>query len=96
MKDFVQEVVNGKAVLVDVRGQDEWLGGHAKGAIHLPLDRIAQGKVPTTDKNVPIYLYCASGNRSGMAAQLLANKGYKAENIGGLGNWMAAGGAIEH
>ncbi len=89
-----EEVTGGLALLVDVRGDDEWSSGHAAGAMHLSVDRINRGETPTTDTSKKIYLYCASGSRSSMATQVLKQKGYDAENIGGLSSWRGAGGAM--
>ncbi len=42
-----------------------------------------------------VAVYCASGGRSQMAAQVLISLGYReVHNIGGLFDWQAAGGAI--
>lgn len=89
------EVADGKAMLIDVRGDDEWDAGHAKGAAHLSVERIMSGDVPTKDKERKLYLYCASGGRASMAQQMLQGKGYEVENLGGLRDWRAAGGATE-
>lgn len=86
---------DGKALLVDVRGDDEWNGGHAKDAMHLSVDRIMQGELPTKDIGTKLYLYCASGGRAGMAADYLKGKGFQTENIGGLGSWRNSGGSVE-
>ena len=51
--------------------------GHVRGALNLPLDRLAQTieqQVP--DKTAPLLLYCASGARSGMACSVLQQLGY--------------------
>lgn len=90
-----EELKNGTALLVDVRGDDEWESGHAAGAMHLSLDRITSGEVPTKDAAKKVYLYCASGARSSLATKVLKQKGYVAENIGGLGSWRSAGGKIK-
>lgn len=90
-----EEIESGIALLVDVRSNDEWELSHAKGAMLFPLDRIGHGEVPTEDTGKKIYVYCASGSRSGMAAQILRQKGFNVENIGGLGGWKAAGGSVE-
>ena len=39
------------AVILDVRNQDEWDLGHAPGAIHIPLDQLAErrGELPEVD-----------------------------------------------
>ena len=84
-----------EAYLVDVRGNDEWGGSHAVGALHLSVDRIMNGDVPTKDKSKKLYLYCASGGRASMAAAKLKSSGYSVENLGGLSSWKSAGGATE-
>lgn len=89
------ELENDKAYLVDVRGNDEWDGLHAKGALHLSVERIMGGEVPTKDTSKKLYLYCASGGRASMAAMKLKAKGYSVENLGGLSSWKSAGGATE-
>jgi rhodanese-related sulfurtransferase len=89
------EVESGEALLLDVRGRDEWSSAHATGALHFPLDSISSGRIPTADKSIKLYLYCASGGRSGMASQILKNKGFQVENIGGLSSWKSAGGKTE-
>lgn len=90
-----EEMRDGKAYLVDVRGNDEWGGSHAKDALHLSVDRIMNGEVPSKDKSKKLYLYCASGGRASMAASKLKSSGYTVENLGGLSSWKNAGGATE-
>ncbi len=89
------EVGEGRAYLVDVRSDDEWGAAHAKGALHLTVDRIMNGEVPTQDTSKKLYLYCRSGGRASMAAVTLRAKGYTIENLGGLSSWQGAGGATE-
>jgi molybdopterin/thiamine biosynthesis adenylyltransferase/rhodanese-related sulfurtransferase len=63
--------------LVDVRESDEWRAGHLPGAIHLPrgfLELQVDERLP--DRDAPVILYCASGNRSGLAAKTLQDLGY--------------------
>jgi phage shock protein E len=74
-----------KPLIIDVRSQGEWDGGHLKQAIHIPhteiADRIAEH---TKDKNRQIILYCKSGGRAGRAASALKDLGYtQVENAGG-------------
>lgn len=65
-------------ILIDVREPDEFAAGHAKGAINIPLGDIAQGLEQLGDvpKNAELILYCRSGNRSGLATQILRQRGY--------------------
>lgn len=87
------ELETGNAYMVDVRGKDEWDALHAAGALHLSVERIMNGEVPTKETSKKLYLYCASGGRASMAATKLQSSGYKVENIGGLSSWKNAGGA---
>ncbi len=93
--DINQEIQQGTALLVDVRDDEEWDAGHAVGAMHLSVDRILSGELPTQDTKEKIYLYCAAGGRAFRAASYLESKGYQAECIGGLGDWKRSGGAVE-
>ena len=74
------------AVLLDVRTPEEHKNGYLEGAVLLPLAELESkiaGKVPV--KNTPIYIYCRSGRRSGIAVEKLKAVGYtKLHNLGGL------------
>lgn len=94
-EEITKEVLGHQALLIDVRGDDEWVHAHAKEAIHLSVDRILAGEVPTKDMSKKLYVYCASGGRSSMAASFLKRQGYTVENLGGLSGWKNAGGAVE-
>ena len=79
------------AVLLDVREQFEWEGGHAEAAVWIPLgelpDRVAE--VPTDGQ---VVVVCRSGGRSLRAAGFLAQNGIDAVNLtGGMHAWKAAG-----
>lgn len=82
-----------ETVLIDVREKDEWLAGHAAGAIHLSrglLEGAIEEKVP--DLDTPILLYCAGGNRSALAAESLQRMGYTnvVSLAGGFRDWKKA------
>jgi rhodanese-related sulfurtransferase len=85
-------------VLIDVRETEEWVKGHAAGALHISkgmLEHDIEAAVPQKDKF--IVLYCHSGARSALAAENLDRMGYS--NVysldGGLTAYEAAGLAIE-
>lgn len=73
-------------LLIDVRSAEEFAGGHAAGAINLPLDRLGDTIVrQAPDKTAPIALYCRSGRRAAVAEQQLRALGYRdVRNLGGL------------
>jgi molybdopterin/thiamine biosynthesis adenylyltransferase/rhodanese-related sulfurtransferase len=63
--------------LLDVRENDEWRAGHLPGAVHLSrswLELQVDEKLP--DKDAPIVVYCAGGNRSALVAVDLEELGY--------------------
>ena len=72
------------ALLVDVRNESEYAGGHIPGSQNLPLSQILQKAEQTfPDTHRPIYVYCQSGARSARSAKLLELLGY--ENVTDLG-----------
>lgn len=71
--------------IVDVRTPSEFNGGHVAGSINIPLQEL-QGKLDELKKlKQPLVLCCASGGRSGMAAQFLTQQGFECYNGG---SWM--------
>ena len=86
-------------VLVDVREQHEYEESHIPGAIHVPrghLESRIEGKVG--DKSRPVVLYCATGQRSALAALTLQSLlGYDdvASMTGGITLWKDRGFEVE-
>jgi len=85
--DLGQKIKEG-AQIIDVRTPDEFRGGHVKGAVNIPLDRL-HGQLGKIDKSKAVITCCRSGARSGMAADLLKNAGYEAYNGGPWQNVQA-------
>lgn len=72
------------AFLVDVRTPDEFSQGHLAGSTNYPLNTINTA-FANVDKEMPIVVYCRSGNRSGKAMDYLKNAGFThVHNGGGL------------
>jgi rhodanese-related sulfurtransferase len=89
---------NKEARLIDVREDNEWEAGHARGAEHLGkgiIERDIEARVP--DKETELILYCGGGYRSALAADALQKMGYN--NVysmaGGWKAWKEAGAPIE-
>lgn len=83
-----------KPFLLDVRETSEvQKDGLIEGAVSVPIRTLMAnlGKLPQ-DRAAPIVVYCASGHRSAIAMEALANMGYT--NVkslkGGLTAWLAA------
>ena len=76
------------ALLLDVRGADEYAEGHIPGSINIPLQLLPMKKGLPEDLDTPIFVYCRSGGRSRRAAAFLEKEGYEnVKNIGGIMNW---------
>jgi phage shock protein E len=72
--DARQLVARG-AQLVDVRNPMEHQRGALPGSVNIPLPLIQQA-LKQLDRQTPVLLYCNSGQRSGMAKQLLEACGF--------------------
>lgn len=82
-------VNGGDARLIDVREDNEWNAGHARGADHLSkgiIERDIEKMVP--DKDAALILYCGGGYRAALAADSLQKMGYT--NVTSVsGGWRA-------
>lgn len=77
------------AVLIDVRTDEEWNGGHAVGAEHIALDTF-DAHMTSLDKNIKYLIICKSGARSAMATHALCVSGFDAKNVeGGMMLWSS-------
>src|ERR1700741_680277 len=87
-------------VIIDVRESDEWGAGHLPGAKHVPrgyLESRVEGAIGS-DREQKVVIYCASGQRSALAANTLKELlGY--ENVasmnGGITLWKDRGYDVE-
>lgn len=91
---MIDEVKSEEAQLLDVRRSDEWQEGHAEHAVHIPVDELLNGEIGSLKSDKKIYIYCLSGGRAGRAATYLREKGFQAENVGGLRDWLHTGGTL--
>lgn len=84
-------LMDGGAVLLDVREPREWRTGHAPGARHMPLSQIA-GRAGELPRGRAVVTVCRSGARSARAAVLLAREGREVSSLaGGMHAWARAG-----
>src|SRR3954463_13998509 len=96
----VSEVLGADGVvIIDVREQDEGSAGHIPGAKFVTrghLESRIEGAAP--DRDARVILYCASGNRSALAAKTLRDElGYEhVESMtGGITLWKDRGYDVE-
>lgn len=77
------------AELLDVCTANEFASGTIPGARNLDVhSREFQKAISTLDKDKGYYVFCRSGNRSGLACQMLSKQGFRAYNLaGGIGAW---------
>lgn len=72
-------------VIVDVRTPEEFQYGNATGSVNIPLGEIIERLEEIKELKTPLVLCCASGARSGRAAEFLSL--YDIECYNG-GSWM--------
>ncbi len=85
-------LLNQGAVLVDVRSQAEFDGGHVIDAKHVPQEQLASSAETLKKYREKVVITCCeSGMRSGAAARVLQAQGFtKVVNLrGGLQAWRA-------
>ena len=93
------QLINHKnALILDVREENEFSGGHILNAKLIPLlklkDRLGELE---RYRDQPIVVVCRSGNRSATACALLGNRQFgQAYNLaGGMLAWQKAGMPVE-
>lgn len=78
-------------VVVDVREPAEYAGGHVPGALNVPLATVVD-RLDEIPSGVPVFVVCASGNRSKAATDVLARAGRDAMSVeGGTKGWQESG-----
>lgn len=92
---FQQQLSTTQPQLLDVRTAGEYQQGHLANALQADWTNRAEftERVKYLDKNKPLLVYCASGGRSGQAAQWLETQGFtQVVNLsGGMIAWKQAG-----
>ncbi|MDZ5471271.1 sulfurtransferase TusA family protein [Bacillus sp. 31A1R] len=76
-----------KLVILDVRESAEYAFGHIPNAVSIPLGELEE-RMGELSQDTEVYVVCRTGNRSDLAAQKLAEKGFKAFNVvPGMSQW---------
>lgn len=83
----VRGIIQNGAVVIDVRTPGEFSGGHVKGAVNIPLDKISGSIAKIKAYKKPIVVCCASGMRSSSAKKVLIKNGL--EEVYDGGSWMS-------
>lgn len=96
-EDLLRRASGGEVVVLDVRPEPEYAAGHLPGAVHIPLDELADrlAELPA-DREVVAYCrgaYCVLAHD---AVRLLTAHGRQARRVaGGVLEWRLAGLPIE-
>jgi len=85
-----EQALHGDLFILDVRDPVEYKGGHADGAVNVPLPVLRQ-RLAEIPRDKKIGVCCAAGQRSYYATRILRMNGYDALNIpGGMTSFPAA------
>jgi len=70
-------IADRRPVVLDVRTPREYASGHLENAVLIPIQNLAQrlGELDA-HKSDPVFIYCRTGNRSTVAAQMLIKAGF--------------------
>lgn len=77
------DLVKQGAIILDVRSNGEFSGGHIDGSINISVDTLSSNLAKLKDKNKTIITCCASGMRSASAKSILKSNGYSQVYNGG-------------
>ena len=89
--DQLAEAVRVGATIVDVREPGEYAAGHVPGAVLIPMGQLP-GRMTELHRGAPVYVVCASGNRSATMTGFLRNAGFDAYSVaGGTSGWARSG-----
>ncbi len=80
------------AMVIDIRGAEDFAAGHIIDAIHIPLaDLPKAGDKLKKLTGKPLIVCCMSGNLAGQAARELKRQGFTQVHAlkGGIGAWRA-------
>ncbi|QRR02081.1 MBL fold metallo-hydrolase [Dyadobacter sandarakinus] len=75
-QEFAQRFAEGQLEIIDVRKPGEYEAGHIEGAKNLPLDYI-NDLMPEFSRDKMLYVHCAGGYRSMIAASILKSRGFE-------------------
>lgn len=79
-------------LILDVRTETEYAGGHIPNAVCLPIGTIREDadavRAALPDRQQVLLIYCYAGRRAVEAAKILASMGYRnAYEFGGIVDW---------
>lgn len=67
-------------LIIDTREPFEYTSGHVSGSVNIPLSSFSENMLPAeldaVDLNTEIIVYCRTGNRSNVVANILKSGGF--------------------
>lgn len=84
-------IKTGQPLILDVRTTKEYATGHLSGAVHIPVHQLEKRYSELAEFwDRPVLIYCATGNRSTVAAKILIDKGFEriANMRHGIVDWV--------
>ncbi len=82
------------ATVIDVREPSEYVQGHVPGALLIPMGQL-QSRLGEVPRSGPVFVICASGNRSKSSAEQLEAAGFEAYSVaGGTSGWIRLGRSV--
>lgn len=87
----------GDVVFLDVRDLPEVNLGRIPGAVHVSRGNLETKIEAAVPRDAEVVIYCASGNRSALAADTMQQMGYAnvCSLAGGIRGWVEAGGDVD-
>jgi rhodanese-related sulfurtransferase len=85
---------NSDFIILDVRTRQEFSQGHIDGAVNLDFySKSFREELNKLDKTKTYLVYCRTGHRSGLAAEIMKELGFKNvyNMMGGIVEWQAKG-----
>ena len=74
--------------LLDVRSEAEFHQAHIAGAVRISYSELAARAGELPSHSMVILVYCQTGRRSAIAAQVLAERGFaRVYDFGGIAHW---------
>ena len=86
---LARQLNGGVVTVIDVRYPEEFLSGHIRGSLNVPLAEITASGLPSG----PLVVVCQSGRRSARALERLQETGHPepvSDLAGGLSGWRQA------
>jgi len=83
----LSELVKDGAIILDVRTKGEYVSGHIRGSVNIPVEQLHKNLHKLKDKKRTVITCCESGMRSSSAKGILTTNGFT--NVHNGGRWQS-------